>query len=80
MTTSVRLMCGEHVRQWLVDVRDATSSGTARSWFAGVRHFFKWAVAEDEIERDPTGGIKTPPPNDTTTPTIAAEDVRAIPS
>jgi site-specific recombinase XerD len=68
----------EHVRQWLVDVRETTSSGAARSWFAGLRHFFKWAVAEDEIERDPTEGIRTPPPNDTTTPILTPDEVRAI--
>src|SRR4051812_11694665 len=34
----------EHVRGWLVHLRDTSSANTARSWFAGVRHFCKWMV------------------------------------
>jgi site-specific recombinase XerD len=68
----------DHMRAWVVHVRESRSSGTARSWFAGVRHFFRWAVSEQEAERDPTEGIKTPAPNDALTPVLKLEDVRAL--
>jgi len=68
----------DQVRGWLVHIRDTTSSGTARSWFAGVRHFFRWAVAENELDADPTDGIKTPRPNDKRTPVLSTVDLRGL--
>lgn len=68
----------DHMRAWVVHVRETRSSGTARSWFAGVRHFYRWCVAEQEAGRDPTEGIKTPAPNDPITPVLKLEDVRAL--
>ncbi|WP_185734986.1 tyrosine-type recombinase/integrase [Micromonospora globispora] len=68
----------DQVRAWIVHVRESSSSGTARSWFAGVRHFFRWLVTEGETDRDPTDGIRTPPPNQPTTPVLALDDVRAL--
>lgn len=68
----------DQMRAWIVHVRESTSSGTARSWFAGVRHFFRWLVAEGETDRDPTDGIRTPPPNEPTTPVLALDDIRAL--
>lgn len=71
-------MTREHVRGWLVHVRDTTSSGTARSHFAGLRHFTRWLVAEGEAEQDATDGIRTPAPNDVTTPVLSLDEIRAI--
>jgi site-specific recombinase XerD len=68
----------DQMRTWVVHVRDSRSSGTARSLFAGVRHFFRWALAEQEIERDPTAGIKTPAPNDPVTPVLKLEEIKRI--
>ncbi|WP_371408894.1 tyrosine-type recombinase/integrase [Micromonospora zamorensis] len=68
----------DHIRGWIVATREATSSGTARSWFAGVRHFYRWAVADGEMDTDPTAGIRTPPPNESVTPTLPDDDVRAL--
>ncbi|MEW2382329.1 tyrosine-type recombinase/integrase [Micromonospora sp. NPDC047707] len=68
----------DQIRAWIVHVRDSSSTGTARSWFAGVRHFFRWLVAEGETDRDPTEGIRTPPPNQPTTPVLPLDDVRAL--
>ncbi|MEV7267111.1 tyrosine-type recombinase/integrase [Micromonospora aurantiaca] len=68
----------DHVREWIVQVRERTSSGSARSWFAGVRKFYRWALDEDEVDTDPTAGIKTPPPNDPRTPVLAIGQIRAM--
>jgi site-specific recombinase XerD len=68
----------EHVRGFIVATREATSSSTARSFFAGLRHFFRWALAEQEVATDPTEGIRTPKPNDQRTPLIDHDDIRAL--
>lgn len=68
----------DHVRGWIVATRDAASSGTARSHFAGVRHFYRWAVKEGEAAVDPTDGIKTPRPNDPTTPVLSDAQIRKL--
>lgn len=66
------------IRAWIVHVRESSSSGTARSWFAGVRHFFRWMVAEGEGPIDPTDGIRTPPPNQPTTPVVAPDELKGL--
>lgn len=68
----------DHVRGWLVDLRERTSSGTARSWFPGVRKFYRWALDEGETDTDPTLGIRTPPPNDPRTPILTLDQIRAL--
>jgi site-specific recombinase XerD len=68
----------DDIRRWLIAERDDRSSSTARSRFAGVRHFFRWMVAEDERSDDPTEGIRTPAPNDPTTPVLSEEQLRKL--
>jgi len=68
----------DHVRAWVVFARETTTSGTARSWFAGVRHFCRWMVAEGETEVDATDGIKTPAPNDPKTELLKPDDIKAM--
>src|SRR6266508_6530259 len=66
----------EHVRGWLVHVRQAASASTARAWFSGVRHFTRWLVAEGEAEVDATAGIKQPRPDEPHTPVLSAVELR----
>jgi site-specific recombinase XerD len=68
----------EHVRGWLVDLRATSRANTARSWFAGVRHFCKWMVAEGETDTDATQGIKTPRAGEPLTPVLSSKDIRAM--
>lgn len=68
----------DHVRAWIVHVRDRASSGTARSWFPGVRKFYRWALDEGETDIDPTDGIRTPPPNDPRTPVLTITQIRDL--
>jgi site-specific recombinase XerD len=67
-----------HVRGWLVHLRENTSPNTARGWFAGVRHFFRWMLAEGERPDDATLGIRTPPKSDPHTPVLKTDDLRAL--
>jgi len=68
----------DQVRAWIVATREATSSGTARSHFAGVRHFFRWAKVEEEITTDPTEGIKTPAANQVTTELLTPDSIKKM--
>jgi site-specific recombinase XerD len=68
----------DHVRGWLVHLRESRSSSTARGWFAGVRYFCRWLQAEGETDRDATAAIRTPAPGDPETPVLAAEELRRL--
>jgi site-specific recombinase XerD len=68
----------QHIRGWLVEVRERHSSNTARGWFAGVRHFRRWLQSEGEADRDATAGIRTPAPGDPETPVLSDADLRAL--
>jgi site-specific recombinase XerD len=68
----------QHVRGWLVEVRERHSSNTARGWFAGVRHFCRWMESEGETDRDATAGIRTPAPGDPETAVLMDEALRAL--
>jgi site-specific recombinase XerD len=67
----------QHIRGWLVEVRERHSSNTARGWFAGVRHCCRWLLSEGESDHDATAGIRTPAPGDPETPVLADADLRA---
>lgn len=64
-----------HVRGWLIETVQRTSSGSARSWMPGLRHFFAWLVEEEEREDDPAARIKMPRPNPIRTPTVDPLDI-----
>jgi Phage integrase, N-terminal SAM-like domain len=68
----------QHIRGWLVDLRESRSSNTARGWFAGMRHFCRWLQSEGETHRDATAGNRTPAPGDPETAVLSDEDLRAL--
>jgi integrase/recombinase XerC len=68
----------QHIRGWLVEVRERQSSNTARGWFAGARHFCQWLESEGEADQDATAGIRTPAPGDPETPVLSDADLRAL--
>jgi site-specific recombinase XerD len=59
-------------------VRRAHSQATARSWLAGVRHFYRWLIEEGETERDPTAGIRTPQPPTPRTRVLDQAELRRL--
>lgn len=67
-----------HVRGWIAYLRESVAANSARTWFAGVRHFCRWMVAEGETPEDATFGIRTPRPGDPHTPVIRGEDIAAM--
>jgi site-specific recombinase XerD len=68
----------DHTRGWVIHKRDATTSGTARSQFAGIRHFARWLVTEKERATDFTDGVRTPRPNEARTPVLTLDQIRAM--
>jgi site-specific recombinase XerD len=68
----------QHIRGWLVEVRERHSRNTARGWFAGVRHFCRWLQSEGEADQDATAGVKTPAPGDPQTPVLSDADLRTL--
>lgn len=68
----------EHIRRWIVHLRATASANTARSWFAGVRHFCKWLVDEGEAVGNATEGIKTPRAGEPLTPVLKTDEIRAM--
>jgi site-specific recombinase XerD len=68
----------DHVRGFLVHVRETRSTSTARGWFAGIRHFFRFLVAEEEMDKDPTSGVKTPPAGEPHTPVLSMKDMTRL--
>lgn len=68
----------DDLRRWLVELRATANGNTGRAQFAGVRHFFRWLVAEDEIDVDPTLAIRGPSPGQAVTPVLSKEDMQAL--
>ena len=65
-------------RGWLAHVTRTRSASTARTWLAGVRHFFRFAAAEDEIPADPTTGIRGPAAGEPVTEVLTVDQLRAL--
>lgn len=68
----------DHVRGWLVHIRESASSGSARSWLPGLRSFYRWAMEEGEAESNPAQSVKTPPANNVRTPIIGLDVIRGM--
>jgi site-specific recombinase XerD len=68
----------DDVRGWLVQLRRARSQNTARTRYAGLRHFFRFLHEEGEIDRDPCEGIRGPTPAEAHTAVISPADLRRL--
>ncbi|SRR6266545_3551089 len=67
-----------HVRGWIADVRERNGATTAATYFAGVRHFVRWLVAEGEAATDATAGVRAPAPAAPSTPVLHPADLKAL--
>jgi site-specific recombinase XerD len=68
----------DHVRGWLAHLRETGAASTAQTRFAGVRHFYRWLVTEEEAAADPTQGIRVPKPGQPATPVLSADELRRL--
>ncbi len=58
--TSPRDVTRHHIREWLEVELGRVSAQTTVRHYSGVRQWFKWLLAEDEIDADPSAGIPQP--------------------
>lgn len=60
MPLVVANITAEHINEFLADVLQRRSAGTAVTRYRGVRAFFRWAFVEGEITQNPMARIKRP--------------------
>ncbi len=68
----------DHLRLWIVKLRDSVAPATASVRFTGMRQFCLWMLAEGEISENVTTGIRSPSPGEPHTPVLCADDIRAL--
>lgn len=79
MPTVVANITGEHLREFLNDVRSrGGSAGTAETRYRGFKQFFKWAVEEGEITADPMAKVKRPMVPEVPPPMLTDDEVRRL--
>jgi site-specific recombinase XerD len=69
---------GEHIGEFLAHVLATRSAGTAETRYRGLKAFFKWALDEGEITRDPMARIKRPKQPESPPPMLSDDDVRKL--
>lgn len=66
------------VRAWVVHLRETVANNSARAWFGGVRHFYRWMLAEGETDTNPFQDIRTPSAGQPHTPVLSADHIRLL--
>jgi site-specific recombinase XerD len=66
------------VRGWIAHVRERNGASTAATYFAGVRHFTRYLVAEEEATKDATAGVRAPIPAAPSTAVLQPEDLKRL--
>ncbi len=67
-----------HVKAWLDDMLAELSERTTVRHYSGVRQFYRWAVAEEYLDRSPCDGIPQPAAPEKLVDVPTAEQVSAI--
>lgn len=67
-----------HIRAFIVELIARTSPGNAHTNYRGLRTFFGWLVAENEIDRTPMDRTKPPIVPEKPIPVITDESVKAL--
>jgi site-specific recombinase XerD len=71
---TLRALKREHVESFIADQLDRWKPSTANNRYRGLQAFFKWAVAEDELDANPMSGME-PPKIPEEPPPVLGEDV-----
>lgn len=75
---SPRQVTRHHIREWLELELGRVSAQTTVRHYSGVRQWFKWLLAESEIEADPTAGIQQPAVPERMTEVPSAETLKRL--
>lgn len=68
----------QHVQQFMTDQLGKHSAGTANTRFAGLRAFFAFLVAQEELERTPMRGMVAPSMPIDPTPVMSVDSMRRL--
>jgi site-specific recombinase XerD len=68
----------DDVRGFLVSLRGKVAPSTEYRNYSGVRQFFKWLVAEGELDVSPLANIRPPRVPEPTTPMLTGEQMKAL--
>lgn len=69
----------EHIEVWLDDLRrEGRNETTRRTYFLGVRAWFRWLVEEGELTQSPCARIRPPQPAEARTPVLSDHDLSLL--
>jgi site-specific recombinase XerD len=74
----VENLAREHVEEWLETLHQSYKPHSVKNRFVGLRIFFRWLLAEDEIKRDPTARIKMPAVDEVKKDVVSPQDVARV--
>jgi site-specific recombinase XerD len=66
------------VGDFIVHLIETRTKGTAGTRFRGLHAWFRWLLAEDEIDADPMAGLKQPRPDEVPPPVLSDEQLVAL--
>jgi site-specific recombinase XerD len=78
MPTDVDKVEKYHVESFIVDVQDHRAPATAAVRYRSLQQFFKWAVAEDEIDDSPMRRMDPPFVPDKAVPVVTPEELGTL--
>jgi len=67
-----------HIEEYIATVLETRAPATAAHRYASMQQFFKWAVAEEEIDKSPMDGMSKPTIPDQPIPMLTDDDLRAL--
>jgi site-specific recombinase XerD len=76
--TSVTEVTREHIGLWIEELLDTVSAQTTVRHHSGAKQWFKWLLAEDEVEANPFDGVPQPAVPEKLTEVPSVDDVRAV--
>jgi site-specific recombinase XerD len=76
--TTVTEVTRAHIRSWLEELLDTVSAQTTVRHHSGAKQWFKWLLAEEEIESNPFDGVPQPAVPEKLAEVPSVDDVRAV--
>jgi integrase/recombinase XerC len=68
----------KHVKSFITDQLDRWKPSTANNRYRGLQAFFKWAVAEDELDANPMSGMEPPKIPKEPPPVLGEDELRRL--
>jgi site-specific recombinase XerD len=78
LLASFDLALADDVRRWLTSLSGKVAESTEYRNYSGCRQFFKWCVAEGEIDASPMANVRAPKVSEQPTPMLTTEQTKAL--